>query len=520
MTAMEDRIAAAGLGAGDGVTSTPVALDRAVDEVVHGDGLREEVAGGVRWSLLATVATLAARMGFVVLLMRLLGPDNFGVVAQATIYTTVAWIFLNLGLPVAVIQRPNLDQEDIGTAFVMSLASGSAIAAATIVGAPMLAAFFQTDELTGVLRVLSISLMLKAITVVPTALLARRMRFRAIGAAEIVSTAVSGIAAIAAALNGAGYWALVTQMLVLDSVYLAMIATRSGLPALTWSRNAANRLWSFSSRMMGADVINYISDNGEKLLIARFLGPTPLALYSLAGRVLVVPIETLGKSSDRVILPMFARLRDDGARMTRLFLDATASVALFVSPLMTLTIVAAPLAVPAVFGDAWTPAVLPLQLLAAHGIFFLLTLLSNPVVQAAGRADWEFRWSIATTIVALITFAVGINWGIAGVAAAFLVQGALLNPIRFVMVQRLIPLSVSAYLRQLAPAATSCAVFAGVWLLAAAALRGSMGDLSVIIGASLAAGTSFVLSMAVLWRADFRRQVDFLRLVVRPGSSP
>jgi O-antigen/teichoic acid export membrane protein len=217
---------------------------------------------------------------------------------------------------------------------------------------------------------------------------------------------------------------------------------------------------------------------------------------------------------------MFARLRDDGARMTRLFLDATASVALFVSPLMTLTIVAAPLAVPAVFGDAWTPAVLPLQLLAAHGIFFLLTLLSNPVVQAAGRADWEFRWSIATTIVALITFAVGINWGIAGVAAAFLVQGALLNPIRFVMVQRLIPLSVSAYLRQLAPAATSCAVFAGVWLLAAAALRGSMGDLSVIIGASLAAGTSFVLSMAVLWRADFRRQVDFLRLVVRPGSSP
>jgi hypothetical protein len=144
--------------------------------------------------------------------------------------------------------------------------------------------------------------------------------------------------------------------------------------------------------------------------------------------------------------------------------------------------------------------------------------LTNPVVQAAGRADWELRWAIFTTVIAVATFAIGIHWGIAGVAACFLVQGALLNPIRFAMIQRLIPVSVWGYLRQLAPAATSTAILAVVWLVMAAALQGHVGDLGLLVGASLAAALSFIFSMRVLWWADFKRQLEFIRQVARPRS--
>jgi O-antigen/teichoic acid export membrane protein len=536
-TAMADRIAAAWhvkVGARvaaralhDAMAAVDIRTTEESGEQAHGHvavdtppakGLRTKAADGVRWSLIATVGTLAGRMAFVVVLMRILGPENFGIVGQATVYITAAWIFLHFGLPVTIIQRRQLGPDDIGTAFTLTLVTGLALGAATGLGAPLIAEFFQTEELAGVMRVLSISLVLKAAAVVPAAMLAREMRFKALGTAEIVSTVVSGGIAILAAVNGANYWALIIQMLVLDVIYLAMTFGAWGLPVPTWSRAAAQRLWSFSSRMTGSDIINYISDNGEKILIARFLGATPLALYNLAGRVLVVPIETLGKTADRVILPMFSRLQDDAQRVARLFLQATAGVALFVSPAMTLVILCAPLGVPMAFGDAWQSAVLPLQLLAAHGIFFLLVALTNPVVQAAGRADWELRWAIFTTVIAMATFALGIQWGIAGVAACFLVQGALLNPIRFAMIQRLIPVSVWGYLRQLAPAATSTAILAVVWLVMAAALRGHVGDLGLLAGASLIAALSFIFSMRVLWWADFKHQVEFIRLVVRPRS--
>src|SRR5919106_821364 len=349
-------------------------------DTVPGDGLRSKMAGGVRWSLLATLGKLAGRMGFVVVLMRLLGPANYGIVGQATVYVTVAWIFLNFGMPVTLIQRRRLDRTDIGTAFTLTMMSGVVLGAATALGAPL------------------------------------------------------------------------------------------------------------------------------------------LALYNLAGRVLIVPIETLGKTADRVILPIFSRLQDDRHRVAHLFLEATATVALFVSLPMALVILCAPLGVPLAFGDAWDGAVLPLQLLAAHSAFFLLVALTNPVVQAAGRADWEFRWSLFTTIIAVVTFVIGLQWGITGVAACFLVQGALLNPIRFVMVQRLIPVATTSYLRQLVPAATSTGVLVGVWLVVAAALRGRVGDVGVLAGASLAASASSLVSMRILWWADLRRQLDFLRQVVRPRS--
>jgi O-antigen/teichoic acid export membrane protein len=523
----EARVAARALH--DAMASAANKESEESDDRVHGelaidaasdDGLRTKVAGGVRWSLIATIGTLTGRMAFVVVLTRLLGPENFGIVAEATVYITVAWIFLNFGLPVTIIQRRELSPEDVGTALTLTIASGLLFGAVTVLGAPLIADFFQTPELAGVMRVLSISLFLKAIAVVPAAMLAREMRFKALGTAEVVSTVVSGVIAIIAALKGASYWALVIQVLVLDAIFLAMTLAAARVPVPTWSRSAARGLSSFSSRMMGSDVINYISDNGEKILIARFLGATPLALYNLAGRILVVPIETLGKTADRVILPMFSRLQDDRERVARLFLRATASVAVFVSLPMALVILCAPLGVPMVFGDAWEPAVLPLQLLAAHAVFFLLVTLTNPVVQAAGRADWELRWSLFTTVIAVVTFVVGIQWGIAGVAAAFLVQGALLNPIRFVMVQRLIPVPVGSYIRQLAPAATSTVVLAGVWLAVAGALTGHVGDLSLLVGASLAAGLAFLLSMRLLWWGDLRRQLEFIRQVARPGSSP
>jgi hypothetical protein len=78
---------------------------------------------------------------------------------------------------------------------------------------------------------------------------------------------------------------------------------------------------------------------------------------------------------------------------------------------------------------------------------------------------------------------------------------------------------VASYLRQLAPATTSTAILAGVWVAVAAGLRGHVGDVSLLVGASLAGGMAFLVSMRLLWWADLRRQLDFIRQVARPGST-
>jgi PST family polysaccharide transporter len=475
--------------------------------------LRTKVANGVRWGIIISIATQVARIVFLIALMRLLGPRNYGIVGQAAIIIAVANMFVNFGLAVSIVQRPVLDQGDVGTAFWLNVAAGSLLAVLTVLGAPLLSSFFMTEELTAVFRVLSIALVLKAMTIVPAALLTRHMQFRSIAIVEITSTFMSGALGVGAAAMGAGYWALVIQTVSFEAFYLLLILCIGGLPDLAWSATAARRLWSFSSRVMGADLVNYVSGNTDRLLVAKFLGPSPLALYSLAFRVLELTLAVLGQVS-RVVLPTFARLQDDRERLVRAFVHVTESASLAVCPLMTLVILIAPVVVPAVFGEAWADAVVPLQLIAAATIPYVLGGLMGPLTIAIGRADWEFRWSVAIMVVHVIAFSVGLQWGIVGMATTYLIMLAVGQPIRFAIIQRLIPISGRSYLRALAPA-TTCSVAAGVmWLLTQSLLLDTANGRILIAAASLIGAAAYVIALRLAWSDDFRRQLDFARLVV------
>lgn len=495
---------------------TADAADQTVDRTDDNEALRTQVSQGVRWGVIASIATQVGRFAFVAALMRMLGPENFGIVGQATVYITITYIFLHLGTAATIIQRPQLDKAEVGSAWWVNVVLGSALAGLTVVTAPVLAGFFRTEQLTAVLRVLAICFVLKAMAVVPMALLYRGMRFRSLGIAEIGSTLLGGALAVVAAANGAGYWALVVQTVAMDAIYLTALFWIGGRPELSWSTTAARRLWSFSSRVMGSELVRYMSENSDKFLVARFLGATSLGFYSLAYRVLQLPLLMM-EQGGRVILPTFSRLQGDRERLARVFLRMSESVALVVCPLMTLTILCAPVAVPAVFGEAWAPAVVPLQLLAAMTIQYLIFSISGAVVLAVGHADWEFRWSMFTMVVALISFAIGINWGITGVAAAYLIMGLALSPIRFMIIQRVIPLSAWGYLRSLTPAVASSSALCGAWLLVTAALGGTASGLTLVACGSVAGLAAYLVAARVLWPQDLRYQLEFARLVVRGG---
>lgn len=477
-------------------------------------GLRTKVASGVRWGLIMSIITQLGRILFLVALMRLLGPQNFGIVGQAAVFIAIAQLFVHFGMAASIVQRPQLEQGEIGTAFWLNVAIGLLLAASMMAAAPLLASFFRTEELTAVFRVLSISLVLKAMTIVPTALLTREMRFRSIAMAEIASIFISGVLGVAAAAMGANYWALVIQAVSLEACYLLLMLYLNGVPELTWSASMARRLWSFSSRIMGADLVNYASGNLDKLLVGRFLGATSLGLYSLGWRVLQLTMAVLGQAG-RVTLPMFARLQDDRERLARTFLAVNESVSLAVFPAMTLIILIAPVAVPAVVGEAWADAIVSVQLIAGMTMPCVLLSHMGPLTVAIGRADCELYWSIVTTVAILVMIPLGLQWGIDGVAASYLIMISVVTPIRLAIIQRFVPISARSYLRALAPAATCSVALAFAYLLTEFLLRSAMSGLVLLTVASVTGAAAYPFALRIAWPEDFRRQVEFARLIMR-----
>ena len=165
---------------------------------------RRTAGVSIRWSFAAVLGRQVPQFAAALVLARILGPENYGVISAATVYVTLTTLVLDQGLAAALIQRPTLDRALPGAVATVNLASAALLAGLTWLLAPSVAAFFSAPELTPLLRVLGLGLLLKGLAVTPRAVLQRELAFRPIGVADIGGGVLGAVAGITAAVLGAG----------------------------------------------------------------------------------------------------------------------------------------------------------------------------------------------------------------------------------------------------------------------------------------------------------------------------
>ena len=471
------------------------------EEIAEGAGeatLRETAVHGARWSFVATVGKQGTRLLFLVVTARIIGPRAFGIAGQASVYIAFIGLLRDQGLGTALVQKRVLGDRDAGAANLLSLALAAALSAAVWGGAPWIADFFDTSELTAVLRVLTVSVFAEALTVAPQSLLMRRLRFRAIAAGEVGGAVVGSVAGIVAAVLGASYWSVVWQVVVMDCLTLAVFAVAAGRPRFRASKDALHDVWRMGIAVLGTQFSNYVHRNADYVTVGRFLGAKPLGFYSLSYRTMMIPVQNLGQVVNRVAFPLYARIQDDRPRIGRQFLRSSRIIALLAFPLMALVAVSAPVGVPVVFGESWRPAVLTMQILAVTGARQSLQTMVGPVLLACGRADWELRFTVVSTLAYVASFLIGVEWGIEGVAAAYTITGLAATPVLVSLAGRLTGLHLRDWLVALVPSVAGCAALVAAYVAVLLPLDGEVPGI-VTLGAASAAGlAAYVL---VLWRA-------------------
>lgn len=480
---------------------------------------RRSVAEGVRWSAISLVAKQAGRALISIVLARLIGPRSYGIVGQATVYIMLTTFFLDGGFGAAFIQKDKVDERDEASVYWMTLAATTVMVLVTLLIAPALAAFFATPELTAVVRVLAVDVALLGLAGAPASVLTRRLRFRALGLAQVVGIVVGGTAGIVAATMGAEHWSLVVFSIVNDAVVLALVATACGRPPLRPSRRSLARMWSFGLSMTGAQFLYYTMRIADNVLVGKFLGATALGFYALSYRVLMLPQQTLGYVVNRVSFPVFSRLQDDREQMGRYFLRATRLMAFVSFPAMALVFASARTAVPLVFGDQWRPAATTMQILAVAGLMSSVQHLVRPVLYASGRQATALRVQSALTLTSVVAFAVGLQWGIAGVASAVAVVLWSFGPVLVHYAGREAGISLADYARALRPAAAGSLALLAVFALTARAFAVVDGPEGVSLAVSiLASGAAYLLCLRALWPTQVAEGLHALRMLTRPGT--
>jgi O-antigen/teichoic acid export membrane protein len=384
------------------------------------EGLKRTAVAGFKWTALAHSVRLAVHFLTTAILATLLLPQDFGLVAMALVVVGFVHLFRDFGTAAAIVQHPHLDDRTLSTLFWINVFAGGALTGLVTLLAPLAAWAYSEPELTPVLQMLVLGVVLGSLGVVPQSLLQKRLRFGVLARIEILALLAGGATGVSMAILGHGVWALVAQTLVTSGSHSAMVLFCGAfVPKLVFERRRLQGLAQYGFNLAGSNVVNWCTRNIDHLLVGVFLGATALGYYALAYRLLLYPIQGVSAVVSRVAFPIYARIQTDHARMRNAHVKITGAVAMVMFPTMVgMVLVCQPMVV-SLLGPKWLPMVPLIGIFALVGMLHCIVTTVGPIFQATGRTDLMFRWGVLVAVVMTTAFAVGLQWGILGVACAY-----------------------------------------------------------------------------------------------------
>ena len=483
--------------------------------------LRSPVLRGLAWKGTSQVFLQASRLVVAVLLARMLSPQDYGLAAMALVLASLVIVFSDVALGAALVQRPQLTEADRSTAFWTSVAVG---AICTVLGVALSGAFARLygDPAVGPLfAVLSLSFVITSLASTHEALLVREMNFRGLELRMMIATAAGAAAGIYLAAAGYGAWAIIGQQLAIAGVSTVLLWFFSPWkPSFRFSRASLRDLGGFSGNVFVHRLLYYLHRNVDNLLIGRFLGPAALGVYAFAYNVMLVPFSRIAGPMTEVLFPAFSRMQDDRPRMTEVWVRAVRLVASFSVPALVGLVVVAPDFVPVVLGEKWAHTTILIQILAWVGLLQSLQTLNPQILQALDRTQTLLRYTIVFFVLHLTAFAVGLQWGVVGVAVGYLISSLVVEPLFTWVTARALGVSPLVIVRGLMGVLQASALM----LLAVVAVR--MALLQTDVGQALRLALEVSVGIAVyvpcwMWRAGdaFAELKTFRRRTRRPAPT-
>jgi O-antigen/teichoic acid export membrane protein len=367
------------------------------------------------------------RVGSISILARLLMPEYFGLLTMVTVVTTVAERFKDLGLTVATIQKKDITHEEVSTLFWINAGGGLLTALIVAACAYPLSLFYNDTRLIPITLALATTFLWSSLAIQHQALLNRQMKFTHLAVIQISSNGLSLAIAIALAIEGAGYWALVAREVVRSALFAAgtwfCVPWIPGRPS---RRAKINSMLRFGGDLTAFNLVYFISSSVDKVLVGRLFGPTPLGVYRQGAQLAVLPMNQLTNPVHYVAQSMLSRLQNDPGKYRRSYSKLLTALSTVTMPLLLFMALFAKEIVLVALGQNW---------LAATNIFWILAVASfvEPVASTAGfvmltcgKSRRYLFVGVATSVTMVSFFVLGIPWGAEGIAYGHLACSYLL----------------------------------------------------------------------------------------------
>jgi O-antigen/teichoic acid export membrane protein len=385
-----------------------------------GGPLRSLAERAFKWSALTTVGRFGLQLVAQVLLARLLGPDNYGVYGIGMVVLTFAAFLSGNAFSYILMLQQKVDDEDVRFAFTWQVVAGVACAALMLGASGWIADFFGDPRVAPMVRWLSLACLLLALAGPATCLLQRDLNFRALGLIQLASYATGYLlVGVPLALNGEGAQALAAACVVQAAVALVASYAARPHPVRPLLRHAmAAETLQTGRTVFSTNVINWLLQNVDRLLIGRLLNAQSVGLYSVAYNIASIPNVLLIGSLQPTFLATGAKLQGEPAQLARAWLTMLACIVVFLTPASVVMALLAGDLVQVLYGPAWTDSGWVMAVLFVCVPAWACWGLSTPVLWNTGRKHLEVLLQLPVLLLAVPLWWLLAPYGLRAIAMA------------------------------------------------------------------------------------------------------
>ena len=364
------------------------------------DDLKNKTVKGVSWSFVEQILTRGANFVIGIILARLLTPTDYGLVGMISVFIAVSQIFIDGGLTTALIREKDASDADFSTAYFVNFTLSVVFYFILFFSAPIIADFYEQPLLKPLLRVVSLTLVISALSSVHNTLLSKRVDFKSKTIISIATSLSSGAAGIFCAAKGFGVWALVAQSIAGASIATVLTITFAHwFPKHFFSKDSFKRLFAFSSKILAASLIHTIYDNAYPLVIGKKFSAKDVGIFTRGGQFPQVANSTLVSTFNRVAFPILSEVQDDDVRLLNAYEKYIQVFCFLAFPiLMGICGCAKPLTL-LLLTDKWIECVPFVQIYCFSFLPNGLIQINLNLLYVKGRSDLALRMEIIKKII-------------------------------------------------------------------------------------------------------------------------
>ncbi|MCD2317617.1 lipopolysaccharide biosynthesis protein [Sphingomonas sp. IC-11] len=388
----------------------------------EGESFASQVRNAVIWRSGTQVAAQLVQWASTFLVIRILAPSDYGLFAM----TGVVMAFLNMlngyGLASGLVREQAVSDRQIRQAFGMLIAVNVGLGLIQLGLAPVAAAYYRQPHVADLLRVQSLIYLFTPFIALPQALLSRRMDYRRQGRANILASVVGATTALVGAFAGWGVWTLVIAPMALFAARaIAMTVAAGSWMMPSFDFRGAGSLARFGGVMAAGQLFWFVQSQVDVFIAGRRLDLHDLGIYTTSLFLAQIFVSKFVPPLNEVAFSAYARIQHDRAATAAAFVKGVRIVMLAALPFyFGLAATANPL-VRVMLGEQWADASAVVRLLALAMPFMTLQVLFSPACDAIGRPGIGVSNGAIGSVILTAGFVCGIQWGLIGIATAWVV---------------------------------------------------------------------------------------------------